>query len=366
MKKAAKISGISGYNFGDYLLSECITYILNKQGIYHTNYNLYPIKNIVIDNRVGAKSYLKNYLGKIKWLIYLILIFRTLKNYRYYKKISENHSEIFYGGGNLISNDDGSNYLFICFLIAILSPTKKLNLSFVGVGPFSFLYKMQLKYIQNKCNKIIVRDTYSKSFFSNKNVQVLPDPALITSKIFPISKTVNKDKLLINLMDYSKFNNCFVSEISINLIVKNINTIAKYFSLEPIFVVTSIADINFTREVFNLYNVTFLNEKSFYVELTNTAQLPNLFSQIVFSVVNRMHCGIISMSYDIPTVMFPWQKKITGLLQNIYLNDANKYSYKDINLSSNEIIQIIKNFDYKNFKEKITSIKTEILNTSLK
>ncbi len=365
MKKAAKISGISGYNFGDYLLSECITFILNKQSISHINYNLYPIVSHTIQSDSPKKGRIKNAIGKIKWIIYLILIFRTLKNFSYYKNIAKNHSEIFYGGGNLVSNDDGSNYLFICFLMAILTPKKKLNLSFVGVGPFSFYYKMQLNYIQKKSNKIIVRDQYSKQFFQNNDVVVLPDPALITANLFPITNNIEKNKLLINLIDYNKFNNSFSSTISINEIVENVNLISKKFALEPLFLVTSIADYNFTNKVFEKYNLQFPSEKSHFIELTKTNQLPELFNQFKFAIVNRMHCGIISMSYKIPTAMFPWQGKINGLLENIYSNEGNKYCYNDINLSSEEIISIFTDFNIISFEESIKNIKIKLLNTSL-
>lgn len=370
--KSCKISGISGYNLGDQILSQCLTKLLLDKGIEHDNYHLEPLVEPIVrlkNKKISNKySLLFNGLKKNKFLLYSFLLAKTLLNIPYYKRITKEYNCIYYGGGNLVSNSNGSNYLFILFIIALLSRKGQICVLFCGIGPFSFRYNWQLKYIIHKSRYIIVRDAYSRSLLPIKhNSQVIIDPAILCSTYYPISNICKKNQdnvILFNLMDFSDINSNLNMQLKIYTIVQNINTIADAKCCTPALFVTSDSDLDFNNRVSKEYSSRF--DKNLAVHVPKKIEdIQDLFSNVRAAIVHRMHSGILTISYGIPTYMFPWQEKLIGFSERFYGVDINHHLLDDVAFNPNEVLVKMGASMYNDYQENLVSCKKEVIDVEI-
>lgn len=368
--KVIKVSGISGYNFGDKILSICLDKLFEYNNIDYSAFHIVPLKgnNITKEKYIQAnkrRNRVISFILNCHILMYFRNLIISISNIRYYLNISRNDI-VYYGGGNLISNANGSNYLFLSFLLSFLLRNKKFNLLFCGVGPFSYPYKLQLNFIYNNSNMIILRDNYSKSFFKNQNkIYVLPDPAILCSYFFPLNKNQEKKTFLVNLLDYSKFDSQLYAQISFKLIHYNISKIAKVKGLTPVFICTSISDMNYFVKFVEYYN----DKECKRHELVNLNEIEHFKSYLEmaeFAIVNRMHAGIIISSYYIPTLFYPWQNKVNGFVEHLANENHLDFLIDEINFDADIILNKLNVISSKyNLKEIVEKMQSQLLEFNL-
>jgi polysaccharide pyruvyl transferase WcaK-like protein len=357
--KACKISGISGYNIGDKVLSDCLSKLLDDKGISHDSYHLEPIHNPTLEIK---KSFNNNYLIRNfdflrnSLTIYIVLLFKTFKNLGYYLKISRKYDRVYYGGGNLISNADGSNYLFIALLLSFIVKKGGFVILFCGVGPFTYPYKLQLRFLAKNSKLFIVRDFSSIKYFqNNEKVKVIIDPAILCSYYYPLSildENNKKNNVLFNVMDFSKIDKVLNKKNKLEFIVKNIYLISNYFKVSPILFITSKDDNSFNNEISNLYFETYKIQLP-VSSPSSIYDLKELYSTAKLCLVHRMHAGIISASYKVPTLAFPWQEKVIGFSKLFYESSWETHILEKVF------------FDFEEVKEKYELIKNDNLEEKL-
>jgi polysaccharide pyruvyl transferase WcaK-like protein len=356
--KACKISGISGYNIGDEVLSECLSRLLEDKGIPHDSFHLEPILNSSLETNSSNSNFIIRNFNFLRnsFTIYLILVFKTFKNLGYYLRISRKYDKVYYGGGNLLSNADGSNYLFIAFLLSFLVKKGGFVILFCGVGPFTFPYKFQLRFLAKNSKLFIVRDFSSMKYFqSSKKVKVIIDPAILCSYYYPLSileKNNQKNKVLFNIMDFSKIDKVLNKKNKLEYIVKNIYLISNYLQVSPILFITSKDDKSFNIEISKLYFETYkiqLQTKN----PTSIYELKELYSTAKLSLVHRMHAGIISTSYKVPTLAFPWQEKVIGFSKLFYGLSWESHMLEKVFFDFTEVINKYELIQTDNLNEKL-------------
>lgn len=362
--KILTISGISGYNTGDVAISQCIYHQLINLGHEVEQVSPEPNEKIQIYSQKNESTI----LGKLKQIIktngisiiYIYGIFKTIL-YRipYILKRARDKDYVIIGGGNLISNDTGSYYLFLFSMISFILK-KKVILWGVGVGPFSYSYKNQLSLIHRNVKLLCVRDEKSKQYFNKGGILVINDPAFLISDVFTQNSLETQQYLGFNIMDYSH-DEKLLKKLDIKTITKNIIEISNKYGLTPILIVTSISDLPINELIKgNLQNKYNINIEIKLVEIN--ADLPLLMSRMKLILAHRMHCGIMGMSYNVPVMLFEWQEKVTSMLNYTYSNKFRKLTLvKNINFSDILILEkdeLKEISDY--LKVKIPKIKTEI------
>ena len=192
----------------------------------------------------------------------------------------------------------------------------------------------------------------------NKEIKVVLDPAFIVSDI-QIKKNIDVKYIGFNFMNYSKIVNN--SNFDVDKIVTNIKIIHEYYKL-PIKIINttygedlSIATI--IRDKAIRLNIDLINFNIKHVE-----DLPIAFSDLSFFFASRMHSSIFAMSYNIPTLIYPWHPKVQ-YLQELLFNKQHKWTLlKSENFNPGEIIEKINNYGKLNLCEVVRRHKINIYN----
>jgi polysaccharide pyruvyl transferase WcaK-like protein len=248
-----------------------------------------------------------------------------------------------------------------------MARNKQFIILFCGTGPFSFPYKFQLFCISKFSKKIILRDENSKNYFSTKfhhKIQVLPDPAILASKII-LSERLNlvfeKKIILINLIDYEKFDRKLSSTLDLQLLVSNLYQIKNIYKCELVLFLTSLSDKAFYLKVENVFYTEF-DYKIRIFESNDLEEIQELMVTCKYAISNRMHAGIIPISFGIPTLIFPWQNKVIGFLSEMFGNNNEDFLVKDINLNASEISRKLEKLEMIDLVDIVKSRQSELLN----
>jgi polysaccharide pyruvyl transferase WcaK-like protein len=368
--KVAKVSSLSGLNVGDALISRCIEFLLSKHGITVDSFDLelrelqdfstYYESNLNKPRKIGAiKSYLNNNIAfRYFYKKYKARLFSA-------KKVSsrlQGYDVVIFGGGNMFFNHAGCPYLD--FFDSLSGKITSIIVVYgVGVGPFSFSWKRSLNNISVKAKYINVRDEKSMSFIEDVNpkvrVSVSPDPVFILSDVYPLATGV-KSCFSVNVMDY---NDKFYPNVkrNTNLLIDNLVTISRHYSLSLKLIVSSYEDVDYNK--FLLESLKLKGCKASIVMLSHKTDFGQVYSDVKFSLCNRMHSSIFSLSYAIPTFVFPWQDKVNGALHEVFGESISNYQV-DENFSVNEVVHKVNVFDEALLRDRILNVKSDIYKTS--
>jgi len=375
--KILKISGISGHNTGDWIISEIIQSLFKNTDYSIDSYHITnrkknePLKKLI--NAIWMASYsetreklftkkkLKKFIYiKLNFIVYYFnIVYVYFLDYPKFKKLSKKYSSLIIGGGNLLFNKSGNYYLFTSVLLSKLFAKKNLIFYAVGVGPFSYPYKNQLKIIQKHSNLILVRDTISLEYFpSSKNVIKTFDPAILISDFDPLPENRIKQYLGVNLMDFkyfNKFENQDVKKTSDNII-----RIAKKFNLKILLLTSSIADLSFTKMVFDYieqYDKNLIEHQYMFPE----NNISEYYQDISICIGHRMHPSLFALSYEIPYLVFPWQDKIESYIEDIFgKEEKDNILLLDINFNSKEVIEKLEKILEKDYGNILYEVKKKI------
>lgn len=339
-----KICSLSGINTGDAVISKSIEYLMVVNGI--------NVKSIDIENRplsLSSTPINKNRSPILKLINKTKIIRYLYKRLRYKYVISKNvlreckdYDVIIFGGGNMYFNYIGCPYLY-SFSLLSSKLKSKVQVSYgVGVGPFSFPWRSQLKTIVENSSMLSVRDAASEKIIQNATgvrASVFSDPAFILSDMELHSAEVApegecRNYFTVNVMEYQEG---FYPDVDQNIeeLSKNLCSLSRHYALSIKIILTSKEDLGINEEL-----LRFISESGVNCELVMTdidTNFNNIYRKSAFSLCNRMHSAIFSYSFDIPTLVYPWQPKLTGMLEAIAPNHVSDLTI-DVNFSYKLVI----------------------------
>lgn len=360
-----KICSLSGINTGDAIISKSIEYLMANNGI--------NVKSIDIENRpmsLTSIPVIKNKRPFLKLINKSKMVRYIYKRLRYRYLISKNvlreckdYDVIIFGGGNMYFNYIGCPYLY-SFSLLSSKLKSKVQVSYgVGVGPFSFPWKNQLKTIVQNSSMLSVRDAESQKIIQDATgvrVSVFSDPAFILSDMeFQRVGTIPDDNYFtVNIMEYQKE---FYPNVNQNIgeLSKNLCSLARHYALSIKIILTSKEDFSINEKVLELISESGINCELVMTDINTDFE--KLYRNSTFSLCNRMHSAIFSYSFNIPTLVYPWQPKITGMLETIASNYADNLTI-DVNFPYELVIDKLNAYPAECVFEGVINTKARIYN----
>jgi len=358
--KILKISALSGGNIGDCAISMCIEKMIDGDitsiDLKFKNLLEFP-KNENIPGGTAKALVLSNIKKHPKIYHFLLNMYFKIFFIDKVKKLAKEYDALIIGGGNLLFNKNGINYLSVCYFFAKAFKEEGKSYSVVasGVGPFSCPYKKEVTYLAKNSMSFSVRDKFSKNIVLDvvgkeyyEKIELLEDPVIPYATLFSdhIDYIGGKHSwFAVNVIDLVNSPQKVKARQSLETIVDNIILISKALELEIKLVNTSFYDDPKTTEaIIKLFSSRNIQPPEILtIVLADIGNLSSLFSGCRFVLAYRMHLGILASSVGIPTFIFPWQHKVTGVFGNIY---HQSMLVEDVNFSSEEIISRVSELDY--------------------
>lgn len=345
-------------NLGDGVIADNIKSFLNRQGVDQVELCDISYRNEVstFKNKESTMRHFVKLPQLIRQLI--VLIFFTLKYFRVGKKYLQDklhHGDrLLIGGGQLISDVDLNFPLKLYFLI---KQAEKYNIEtrIVAVGvanKWNWLSKIFMKRVLT--SKVIinisVRDDLSKknlkSYFNITDVEILPDPALMSSLVKEYKfkqdrtgfKTVGLGVADIVGLNYSsdRINTYSDNDIKyIASIVQKNNSLGFNVSL---FTNGATEDERFLHEsIIPLLKKEGLSHS--YVKRSKTpCDLVRTISKFDFVVAYRLHANIVASSFKIPYFAIGWDNKVVSFFKSQHRDDYVFKSLKDLDENYESVI----------------------------
>lgn len=369
-----KYSRISKINLGDVIISDAINFIDNEFFKNTIDNQDILLKNFNLDKRLSESQKSKNSVDykirKYSFLKYAVYLYKRLififKDKRKILKQIKNNDIVVIGGGNLLAETFSNDMFFRICQIANMAEknNKPIIVLAIGIGELKFLYKQRLKKLINKSKVFSVRDDISKTTCEeihglNKKIHKIIDPAFIISDYYPAIE--NEKKYIgfnfMNLKRINQDNSHDLDEISGNL-----SKLSKYYKKPVKIINTSFGEDLAISRIIKL-KLDNLNVSCEIFNVKNVNDLPKAFCDLEFFIANRMHSSIFSMSYNIKTITYPWDKKIIILNKMIFGEDKyEELLLNSINFDANEIINKIEKYEKViNLKSIIDDVKSEII-----
>lgn len=290
----------------------------------------------------------------------IVVAFFTLKYFRvgksYYRRKLESANHILVGGGQLICDVD-LNFPWKLYLL--VREAEKANIPFsiisVGVaGKWSWLgTKIMGRVLRSKQLKTIsVRDSLSRKHlletFGEMDVQLLPDPALLSSKVVGFETEQPNGyaypvKVGLGVADIDGLN--YSSDISnaesLNSIVSlvEIVKVANEKNLEiELFTNGAIEDEKYLYDqVIPLLDEAHL--KYSVAERCNTSEeLVKTVRSYSLVIAYRLHANIIAHSFGIPTYAIAWDNKVASFFEYV---DCSSRAYPNLSALEGDIQNIL-------------------------
>jgi polysaccharide pyruvyl transferase WcaK-like protein len=364
--KVIKICSLSGINTGDAIISKSIEYLMDINGV--------EIKVIDIENRSLLR--LKEGEPVKKGLLFSLLNKSKLVRYCYkrlkYKyvildkvlKECDDYDVVMFGGGNMFFNYIGCPYLYSFSLLSTRLKSKIQITYGVGVGPFSFPWKKELKTILENSNFMSVRDESSRlavEGISDQYIHTFSDPALVLSDMAvwqDEAKLAGKFKkfFTINVMEY---NTRFYPDVDQDLkeLTSNLIDISLHFQLPIKIILTSREDLAINENIGRLLNSAGIDFE--FLKTDTGTNFNDVYRGAEFSLCNRMHSAIFSYSFGIPTLVYPWQPKLVGMLETIAPHNVDDLSI-DVNYNLKSVINQINSYPKLSVNEGVNATKKRI------
>lgn len=347
-KKILKISALSGVNVGDVAISHCIERIFANQGVVSLDLRLRK-KQVFNSVSSSKENYFLNLIKSNHYLYnFLLKINYKLSTKREMSKIEPEYDSLLIGGGNLLFNKNGIDFLDACYFAAKIfsKKSKKFAVLSVGVGPFSCPHKKQLEFLVSKSSFFSVRDENSKKLIVsilgtkyNNKIVILPDPVILYSMLYKDdtnNQNVNSNWFGVNAIDLIKSPQDLKIKQNLELLANNIFNLSKHLNIRPKLISTA-----YNNDPETLGKIkTFLDKLSgfqheiIYITEDDIGKLTDKLCKCRFILSYRMHLGILANSIGIPSLTYKWQQKIEGV--------ANQYIQKPENfLLSNPNFDVV-------------------------
>lgn len=353
--KFIKYSRTSKINIGDYAISEAIKYLSQK--ICNKNVESFDIlfEDFDVDKRVEASKEISTFYKvvrrnkfKSRFVLELKKILFLIKDKKKIQQQIDAADCVIVGGGNLFSEKNGSDMFHRAYQIIKMAKNsnKKIYVYAVGVGPFQFNYKKRLHTMIEFCNQFYVRDISSKlicdnSFKKNtEKIKITIDPAFILSDMYP--ESIRSDKYIgINFMNFG--NIVPNSTFDIDKIISNLKNLYAFYKKPFKIINTSFGeDLSLSLLISKALNDAHIDNH--IINIKSMKDIPIAFSDLDFFIASRMHSSIFAMSYNVPTIIYPWHQKIIALNEFLFEDKKEMVLLKSENFDADEILTKIKNY----------------------
>ncbi|MDA5565371.1 polysaccharide pyruvyl transferase family protein [Cobetia sp. MMG027] len=357
--KYLKISALSGVNIGDLTISECITKLV-PSFVHIDSIDMNFKKTVFYQSPILRKKKKTDFVKKYPTVYNRLLSINH--SLRYKKKIielAEGYDGLIIGGGNLLFNKNGVNFLEACYKFAkeFRNKDKKIIVLSCGVGPFSCAHFKELNFLVANSQYFSVRDMASLNYLNSilgeafaSKVELLPDPVIPYYKLFPSDKISHKSKkwLGINLIDSVSSPQEALKAQNIDEIVYNLYLLSSNYDLSIKLVTTAYNnDPEFLLKVSNLLHEKYeIDSEVILLNSNDIGSFSNKLSGCKYMLTYRMHLGIISINLGIPTLIVNWQSKISGVVQQFIKNpklhilDSENFSFDEVTEKFNAIDEL--------------------------
>ncbi|WP_203296296.1 polysaccharide pyruvyl transferase family protein [Luteirhabdus pelagi] len=353
--KLIKYSRTSKINMGDFAISECIEYLENERtggsiqsyDLLHEDFN---ISDRISTTTAETPFYKVKRRGKLK--SYLVLSAKKLlffvKEKRAFKNQIEKSEAVILGGGNIFSEYNGSDLFFRSYQIFKLAKSlgKKVYVYGVGIGLFEFEYKKRLKDMIDGSSGFYVRDITSSEYCSKAvgtikgGVKVSLDPAFVVSDMYP-KKKADQKYIGANFMNFSTIVDG--SNFQLTKVAENLKKLSAQFELPIKIINTSYGeDLSISLEMSRILDSKKVSHT--ICNIQSLDQLPEIFSDLSFFIASRMHSSIFAMSYEVPTLIYPWHHKVIGLATYLFEEKGTDILLDDENFNVDEVLDKIRNY----------------------
>lgn len=308
----AKFSPVYGNNIGDLMISKCIEYMADKEDVSVDTYDIllrtpasYSMRRVSIAFRVKVSSFLQFRFPKMFSLIKRI-IYKIKGSGKRYSEISSKYDAVIVGGGNIIMDKMGSDYINRVWHICRNS-TVPVYIYAAGAGPIS--NRKIAERIKEKAAFVSVRDFGSQSLIEKDEVHVYYDPAFVISDV----SRVERSKKVIGVNVISDF----FSLADLRLLASDVANFASEHALGIKIIVTAYP--NDFLESQRLSELIREIDPGQSVEIIETSADPEsiatAYSDVAFFVGCRMHSLIFSLSYGIPSIGYEWDGKVKEMFK---------------------------------------------------
>jgi len=353
--KIIKYSRISQINIGDVFISAAINFADEKTSNNVLENQDLLFEDFELNKRIDAASKSNKFyqvkkrskISSFCILLIKILLFHIKDQKKIMKQIKASEV-VFIGGGNIISEHNGSDLFYrVCQLAKMGSKqNKKIVVYGVGMGPFEFSYKKRLASLINLSHYFSVRDSNSFliansiGYELNKNIAQNIDPGFLISDMQP--QIAEEKKFIgLNFMNFGRI--VENSEFEVSVVIENLIELHSYYKMPFKIINTSFGeDLSISLNIkeillaagipVSIYNIKNLKEVSF------------AYSDLKFFIASRMHSSIFAMSYNVPTLIFSWHPKVEFLMDLLFGVNRLNVLLESENFDATEIIFKISNY----------------------
>lgn len=338
-RKQIIIAGlISDTNLGDPLLVECCKRlyckVLNKCNIdvSFIDCNLRyqdSVTSVIAKKIFSIARKTKKYIPNIFIVQFLSLgVWLQMKSYLYYFKKQSPNAIIIAGGG--VIHFKFQHYLQNISALILFCKKKNIPLIINSVGIEEYdhkdiFFRFYKTYLNSSVVKAFTTRDYLESlkddiiFNSNIYVDLEPDNAILSSKLFHIYKSPSSHKIGIGIIRPNIFDD-----------FQNINGVESIVELYK-YIVDYLEQANINFDFFSngaesdMKLIELLENKTgkhYQVRVANDyIDLMHIISKYNGIIVGRMHASIIGYSMDIPTIGLNWCRKVERFFELINRKD---------------------------------------------
>lgn len=328
--KILNCAAVSGVNLGDTIIAEAVSFLTGRA------LTLCDIDGSLADAALpqfsldGSKN--RGAVSHLRRLVPRFLKSRIREPIvrRRHSDLADEFGEVWIGGGNLLYDANCDNLAFsVSIARAFYAKGKVVKLLSVGVGPFVGEPKFSLETFGQCAEKVTARDDESRRVLRKYGVSsvLLIDPVWYLADMIESRFCLRRVKgahgslFGVNVMRPSALGSRESYSLWLKEVVGNIWAIAEKRGLVPVLIVSAFnGDPSVAEDIRRLmrrrvgYSVGIITLPL----VSSTSRAWSQFLELEFILSHRMHVAISGLALGIPTVVFPWQHKISGVLESVF------------------------------------------------
>jgi polysaccharide pyruvyl transferase WcaK-like protein len=343
--KVAIVSNCAGVNDGDAILSECLSLVVAKGRL-----DAIPVYNLLDGMKSGEAKKAKIAIGRKgvpKWAVFLRKFKHVLRSLLYRRRLIDTlagYDFVIIGGGNLLYDLKGTPFLQYCRLISSARP-RRCSLVSVGAGPITERSYKVVNDIVKNTDQCLLRDMDSLRLVENivgtprgaERIGLFPDPGFCVSRYYPRHNDVRSDILGVNVMPLQILGGRNVHMGAAEVAAKIVK-LATELKCSVRMICSSRMDTEFSHNVISEMHAQGLSDIEF-VESICASTIGRAYSNLRYMISVRMHPGIFAISYGIPTVVIPWQQKLTGVMNEALGDDGRLILLSGVDYDPQEAVE---------------------------
>lgn len=268
----------------------------------------YSQKKKTVALRVHVSAFLQFYIPGLFSLIKKI-IYSIKRDGRRYEEITSGYDAVIVGGGNIIMDKMGSDY--ICRVDSICRQSKSpVYIYAAGAGPIN--NEKAAKRIKEHASFVSVRDSGSQFLMGKDGVHLNYDPAFVISDITSIERKGG-------VLGVNVISGCF-SRNDLECLAADVASYASENKFSVRIIVTAYPNDLIESEALAA-NIAALNDRLFVEIMKTTPDIESIskaYADLDFFVGCRMHSLIFSLSHAVPSIGYEWDPKVQGMFKMFF------------------------------------------------